>query len=67
LEWVCLILLIIGGLNWGFVGVVTVDLLRAIFGTFLAHIIEIVICLAAVYMIYAILQWRKEGKEETTE
>lgn len=64
IEWVCFILLLIGGINYGIIGVVGLDLIRAIFGHILGSLIAIVICLAAVYMIYMIWVWRKEKKAE---
>lgn len=67
LEWISLIALIIGGLNNIFLGVMSWDIFRAIFGGFFASIIYIVICLAAVYMVYVLWNWRKEQKEEKTE
>ena len=67
LEWICLILLLVGGINGGFIGVIGWDLIRAIFGHILSSLIYIVICLAAAYMIYAIWNWRKGSKEEKTE
>jgi len=32
LDWIALILLVIGGLNWGLVGAIGVDLVAALFG-----------------------------------
>ncbi|MDH5406486.1 MAG: DUF378 domain-containing protein, partial [Candidatus Aminicenantes bacterium] len=32
LQWIALILLIVGGLNWGLVGLLDFDLVAAIFG-----------------------------------
>jgi len=49
---VALILLIIGGLNWGFVGLLGLNLIAAIFGNLLARLIEILVGVAAGYMIY---------------
>ena len=53
IGWVSLILLIIGGLNWGFVGLFEFDLVAAIFGTMtaLSRIIYIVVGICAIYMI----------------
>ncbi|MGD9152858.1 MAG: DUF378 domain-containing protein [Gammaproteobacteria bacterium] len=67
LEWISLIVLIIGGLNDIFLGVMRWDIFRAIFGNWLASLIYIVICLAAVYMVYALWTWRKEHKAEKAE
>jgi len=51
-DWVTLILLIVGGLNWLLVGLFRYDLVAAIFGTMspLARVIYIVVGLTAVYI-----------------
>ncbi len=53
-DWIALILTIIGGLNWGLVGLFNYNLVDAIFGTgsTLSRIIYILVGLAALYMIY---------------
>lgn len=50
-NWVALILLIIGGLNWLLVGAFNFDLVAAIFGemTILSRIIYILVGIAAIY------------------
>ena len=67
LEWISLIILIVGGLNYIFLGVMGWDVFRAILGGWLSSLVYIVFCLAAVYMLYTIWNWRKEQKEEKTE
>ncbi|MBN2488531.1 MAG: DUF378 domain-containing protein [Methanosarcinaceae archaeon] len=54
LDWLALILVIVGGLNWGLVGLFGLDLVELIFGSIeiLQRIIYILVGLAAVYMIY---------------
>lgn len=54
LDWVAMVLLIIGGLNWGAVGFFNVDVVAAVFGTQapLARIIYVIVGLAALYSIY---------------
>lgn len=54
LDWIALVLLIIGGLNWLLVGLFQFDLVAAIFGdmTALTRIIYILVGLAALYTIY---------------
>ncbi len=53
LYYIALILIIIGGLNWGLVGLFNFNLVTAIFGdmTLLARLIYIVVGVAAVYTI----------------
>ena len=55
-DWIALILLIIGGLNWGLVGLFDFNLVAAIFGaaSILSKIIYIVVGLAGVYCIYVL-------------
>ncbi|MFP4017398.1 MAG: DUF378 domain-containing protein [Halanaerobiales bacterium] len=52
LDWVALILLIVGGLNWGLVGLFSFDLVAAIFGDMstLSRIIYTLVGLSAVYI-----------------
>ena len=54
LDWVALVLLIIGGLNWLLVGLFSFDLVAALFGemTGLARLIYILVGLAAIYLIF---------------
>lgn len=53
LDWVALILVVIGGLNWGLVGALNVDLVAVIFGDMsaLSRIVYILVGLAAIYVI----------------
>lgn len=53
-DLIALILVIVGGLNWGFVGLFNFDLVGAIFGagSALSRIVYIIVGLAAVYMVY---------------
>ncbi|MBI4691838.1 MAG: DUF378 domain-containing protein [Candidatus Terrybacteria bacterium] len=53
LDWLAIILLVIGGLNWGLVGLINLDLVAAIFGagSLLSRIIYIVVGLSAIYVL----------------
>ena len=53
-DWIALILVIIGGLNWGLVGLFGLDLVDLILGgvPVLAKIVYILVGLSALYMIY---------------
>ncbi len=53
-DWVALILLIVGGLNWALVGLFNIDLVARILGdmTTASRIIYVLVGLAAVYSIY---------------
>jgi uncharacterized membrane protein YuzA (DUF378 family) len=54
LDWLTLVLVIVGGLNWGLVGLFSFDLVNFIFGSivWLANLVYILVGLSAVYMIY---------------
>jgi len=54
LDWIALVLVIIGGLNWGLVGAGEWDLVQIIFGSvaWLAKVVYILVGLAALYMLY---------------
>jgi uncharacterized protein len=53
-SWIAVILVIIGGLNWGLVGFFKFDLVAAIFGdmSVLTRIIYDLVGLAALYMVF---------------
>ena len=53
-EYICLIILIVGGINWGLLGLFNVDIISGIFGSLLGRLIYIVIGAAAGYLIYQI-------------
>ncbi len=56
LDWIAMVLLIIGGLNWGLVGFFKYDLVSSIFGgetAVVSRIIYALVGLSALYMIYA--------------
>lgn len=54
IDWIALVLLIIGGLNWGLVGLFNFNLVEAIFGAIavLETIVYILVGIAAIYTIY---------------
>ena len=56
LDWIAFVLVIIGGINWGLVGLFSFDLVEAIFGAvpWLATIIYVLVGLSALYLIYFI-------------
>lgn len=55
--WIAVILLIIGGLNWGLVGVFNFDLVAAIFGAMsvVSRIIYVLVGLSAIWKIVMLL------------
>lgn len=53
-DWVALVLVIVGGLNWGLVGAFDFNLVDALFGTMsaLSRIVYVLVGLSAVYLVY---------------
>ncbi len=51
-DWVALVLVIVGGLNWGLVGVMDFDLVATIFGDMssLSRIVYVLVGLSAIYL-----------------
>lgn len=54
LDWIALVLVIVGGLNWGLVGLFRFDLVNFVLGAIpvLQRIVYVLVGLAAVYLIY---------------
>ena len=52
LDWLALVLVIVGGLNWGLVGIFNFDLVATIFGDMsgLSKVVYALVGLAAVYL-----------------
>jgi uncharacterized membrane protein YuzA (DUF378 family) len=51
LDWIALVLLVIGGLNWGLIGAFGVDLVATLLGTgsLLARLVYLLVGLSALY------------------
>lgn len=54
IDWVALVLTIVGGLNWGLVGAFNFNLVDALFGegSALARIVYVLVGLSAVWLVY---------------
>ena len=54
LDWIAMVLLIVGGVNWGLVGLFNFDLVATLFGTLsaLSRVVYTLVGLAALYSIY---------------
>ncbi len=61
MDWVALILIIIGGLNVGLVGLLKFDLISAIFGDMstLSRIIFILFGLSSIYLLFVLAKFRR--------
>ena len=57
----CLVLVIVGGLNWGLIGFLNFDLVAAIFGnmSFLSRLVYDLVGLSAVYLLVNLLGKKK--------
>jgi uncharacterized membrane protein YuzA (DUF378 family) len=53
-AFIALIILIIGGINWGLVGLFNVNIISGIFGNLLGRLIYIIVGIAAGYFCYLI-------------
>jgi uncharacterized membrane protein YuzA (DUF378 family) len=52
LAWIALVLVVIGGLNWGLVGVLNLDVVQLIFGaSIISRLIYVLVGLAAIYLL----------------
>jgi len=62
LNYITMILVVIGGLNWGLIGLFDFDLVSAIFGamSFLSRLIFILVGISAVYMLIVAPKMMKE-------
>ncbi len=64
LDWVSMVLLIIGGLNWGLIGLLRLDLVNTLFGEgWVARAVYILVGVAAVYALLAAGKMRKQSEE----
>lgn len=54
IDWIALILVIVGGLNWGLVGLLDFDLVATLFGemTTISRVVYSLVGVSALWMIY---------------
>jgi len=64
LDWIAFILAVIGGLNWGLVGLFDLDVVAALFGegSALSRVIYLLVGLATVYLLTTVLIPRSNDK-----
>ncbi len=62
IDWIALILTIIGGVNWGLVGLANYNLVEALFGTgsALSTIVYALVGLSAIYLLLSLLSKTSE-------
>jgi uncharacterized membrane protein YuzA (DUF378 family) len=60
-DWLALVLVIVGGINWGLVGFFSFDLVATIFSfaPIVARVVYCVVGVAAVYTLYTAMKMRK--------
>jgi uncharacterized protein len=58
IDWIAMALVIVGGVNWGLIGLFSFDLVAAIFGamTTITRIVYTLVGLSAVWMIFACMK-----------
>ncbi len=63
-DWISRILLIIGGLNWGLVGIFRINLVSAIFGerTMVTNVVYGIIGIAAIYELIRLFSRESVGE-----
>lgn len=67
-EWIAYVLVLIGGINWGLLGLFRLDLFATIFGIgFLNRLFLILIGVAAGYLIYKFYVSKKGNVTPTTQ
>jgi uncharacterized membrane protein YuzA (DUF378 family) len=64
LDWIALVLVIVGGLNWGLVGAFDFNLVDTIFGDMsaLSRIVYVLVGLSAVYLIFTATKLMPKGE-----
>lgn len=62
LDWIAMMLVIVGGVNWGLVGLFQFDLVAAIFGAMspMSRIVYTLVGLSALWMIYSATKMAKK-------
>jgi len=61
IDWLAIILTIIGGINWGLVGAIKLDLVSTIFGAgTITRVVYILVGVSALYLLLIIGKLKKE-------
>ena len=66
IDWITLILVIVGAVNWGLIGLFDIDLVATLFGqmTFMSRLVYAIVGIAGVYLAFDTMQLAK--KEPST-
>lgn len=63
MNWIVAMLLIVGGVNWGLVGLLRLNVVYALFGTsVVARVVYVLIGAAAVYQLFSLFVGGEEKK-----
>lgn len=62
IDWLMIVLVVVGGLNWGLVGLFHFDLVAAIFGDFsiISRVVYGLVGIAAVYTLVSAMKFAKK-------
>jgi uncharacterized membrane protein YuzA (DUF378 family) len=62
-DWVALVLVVVGGLNWGLVGLLNFDLVAAIFGSMsvLSRVVYSLVGVSAIYVAVMLGKFCRKG------
>ena len=63
LDWIAMVLMIVGGLNWGLVGVADVNLVEWLLGrsTLATRVVYVAVGIAAAYCAWRLPRWSRAG------
>lgn len=61
-DWIAFVLVIVGGLNWGLVGVLDFDLVSAIFGdmSIISRVVYTLVAIGAIYIGVNIMKYNRK-------
>jgi uncharacterized membrane protein YuzA (DUF378 family) len=62
IDMIAIILLLVGGVNWGFVGLLDFDVIGAIVGMVLARIVFVLIGISALWYIFCWFQKKSSAR-----
>ena len=67
IDWTALVLVIVGGLNWGLVGAFNFDLVASIFGDMsaISRTVYVLVGLSAIYLMYTATKLASATRHES--
>lgn len=69
IDWIAIVLVILGGINWGIVGLFDFDIIAAIFGQFsgVTRVLYVIIGVGSLYMIATATKFGSMVRHEMSE